>query len=207
MAEFDLRTVATNTRAVYERHAARFDAERPKRLHEKAWLDRFAALLPSGGRILDLGCGAGDPIAAYFGAAGFAVTGVDFAEAMLEIARARYAGGDWRHGDMRTLELPERFDGIIGWDSFFHLTPDEQRETLRRIALHLAPGGALLLTVGPVAGEVVGHVGGDEVYHSSLDPEEYTAILAGHGIAIVRFVPEDPTCDLHTLLLAQHQLP
>ncbi len=199
--------IAARTREIYERNAARFDAERPKKLHERAWLDRFAALVRPGGKVLDLGCGAGAPIAAYFMAKGFAVTGADNAEAMLVIARARYPAGDWRQGDMRTLNLPERFDGIIGWDSFFHLTPEEQRETLRRIAEHLAPGGALLLTVGPSAGEVVGHVGDDEVYHSSLSPEEYAAILAEQGIEIVQFVPEDPDCDMHTLLLGRRQLP
>jgi SAM-dependent methyltransferase len=203
VSDGDLRALAARTRQTYEKHAARFDAERPKRLHEKAWLDRFAALLPSDGAILDLGCGAGDPIAAYFTAAGFTVTGVDVAEAMIALAKARFPAGDWRHGDMRTLALDEQFDGIIAWNSFFHLTPEEQHEALTRIAAHLAPGGALLLTVGPAAGEVVGHVGGDEVYHSSLNPEEYAAILERHGISVVQFVAEDPECGLQTVLLAQ----
>ncbi len=198
----DLWRLAAATQTVYERNAARFDAERPKRLHERVWLDRFRELLPEGGTILDAGCGAGEPIAAYFRQCGYRVTGVDFSRAMLDLVNERFPDGDWRYADMRRLDLPDRFDGIIGWNSFFHLTQAEQRTTLPRFAAHLSPGGALMLTVGDRAGEVTGHVGDDRVYHSSLAREEYTAILDGLGLDIVRFTVEDPDCDHHTILLA-----
>lgn len=199
----DLRALAAATRDVYERNAARFAAERSKSLQERAWLDRFLALLPDGGTILDLGCGSGEPIAEYFLRRGYPVTGADFSHAMLGLARQRRPNGNWHQTDMRELDLPERFDGIIAWDSFFHLRPDEQRATLPRIARHLAPGGALLLTVGPVAGEVVGKVGADRVYHASLSPEEYGDILDDLGVDVVDFDPEDPDCSGHTVLLAR----
>lgn len=195
--------LAASTRDVYARHAARFDAERPRHLHERVWLERFAALLPEAGAVLDLGCGAGEPIAGWLIQSGFRVTGVDIAEPMLAIARRRYPDGDWRQADMRSLDLASRFNGIIGWDSFFHLRPDEQRTTLHRLANHLLPRGALMLTVGPEAGEVTGTVADEPVYHSSLAPEAYKAILADAGLDIVQFVKEDPNCDLHTILLAQ----
>lgn len=199
----DLSQLALNTQAVYERQARRFDAERAKGLHERIWLDRFTAGRASGARILDLGCGAGEPIAAYLIAHGFRVTGLDASRAMLEIARQRWPDGDWRLGDMRTLDLPERFDGILGWNSFFHLTRDEQRATLPRLARHLAPSGVLLLTVGPEDSEVGGHVGGEPIYHASLAPSEYRRLLAEHGLTVTRFVAEDPDCDCQTVLLAR----
>ena len=50
---------------------------------------------------------------------------------------------------MRTLDLGRRFGGIVAWDSFFHLTRDEQRAVVpglrpppparRRAPLHLRP--------------------------------------------------------------------
>ncbi|WP_417424522.1 class I SAM-dependent methyltransferase [Hoeflea sp.] len=199
----DLKLLATRTRDVYERNAVRFDAERSKRLHEKPWLDRFAALLPAAAAILDAGCGAGDPIAAYFTGKGFRVTGIDQARAMIALARARYPDGEWLVADMRDIELDRRFDGIIGWNSFFHLTQDEQGTTLARMAAHLNPGGALMLTVGPDSGEVAGHVGDDDVYHSSLSPRQYQDILEKLQLRIVDFVKEDPDCALQTVLLAQ----
>ncbi len=94
--------------SVYDRHAQAYDKARGRSLFEARWLARFAACLPQGGRVLDLGCGAGEPIARWFMAEGFAVTGVDFSAPMLDIARARWPNGDWRQADMRSLDLPLR---------------------------------------------------------------------------------------------------
>ena len=101
MTDDDLSRLASRTQAVYERNAQRFDAERPKGLHERLWLDRFLDGLPPGGKILDLGCGAGIPIAAYFIGKGFAVTGLDASAAMIRLAKNVMPDGDWREGDMR----------------------------------------------------------------------------------------------------------
>ena len=50
---------------LYERHADAWVHARLMEgtLYEKSWLDRFCALLPDAGKILDCGCGAGEPIA------------------------------------------------------------------------------------------------------------------------------------------------
>ena len=197
--------LAARTREVYERRAALFDAERARDLHERAWLDRFLEGVEPGRRVLDLGCGTGDPMAAHMSARGLRVVGLDASRPMLEIARRRYPEGDWREGDMRALDLPERFDAVLAWDSFFHLTPAEQRRVLPRIAAHMTEGAPLMLTVGPRAGEVVGHVGGEPVYHASLDLEEYRRILGGLSLEVDAFVPEDPSCGHHTVLLARRR--
>ena len=102
--------------------------------------------------------------------------------------------------DMRELAFDNKFDGIIAWDSFFHLKPDEQRSTLQRFIQHLRPGGALLLTVGDEAGEVLGTVEGEAVYHSSLSPEEYKRILSSAGFKNVEMVLRDEICDRSVLL-------
>jgi len=198
-----LTRLAATTQAVYERQAVRFDRERPKRLLERAWLDRVLELVTPGGLILDLGCGTGDPISGYILSRGFRVIGVDASHAMLAIARERFPDGDWRHGDMRELDVPERFEGIIGWDSFFHLTRDAQRGVIPKLVAHLAPDGVLMLTIGTHDGEVMGHVGGEPIYHSSLEPGEYRQILGELGLAVVAFVMEDPDCDFHSVLLAR----
>ncbi|NBD29259.1 MAG: methyltransferase domain-containing protein [Alphaproteobacteria bacterium] len=190
---------------VYERQAAVYDAQRSRVLSEARWLARFAAVLPQGGRVLDLGCGAGDPIARWFMAEGFRVTGVDFSDAMLDIANARWPDGDWRQSDMRRLDLDDRFDGIVAWDSFFHLTPADQRGTLARMAAHLAPGGSILVTVGPRAGEATGAVGGEPVYHASLSPADYATCLQSNGMRLTGFLAEDPETDRHSVLMARKE--
>ena len=195
--------IEKQTLDVYRRNATAFDQQRHKGLHEKAWLERFAAHLPPGGSVLDVGCGAAEPIAQYFIEAGFQVTGLDFSEPMIELARARYPENDWICSDMREFDLQRRFDGIIAWNSFFHLTQHDQRGVLDRFIGHLASNGVLMITVGPEAGEVLGHVNGEEVYHASLAPDEYTALLIQSGVEVVEFVFEDETCDFQTVLLAK----
>lgn len=197
------QTDPNNTQDVYDRKAEAYDRSRSRSFFEARWLTRFGDALPRGSRVLDLGCGAGEPVAAWLIAEGFQLTGTDFSESMLTIARSRWPDGDWRTADMRTLAFPELFDGIIAWNSFFHLTPDEQRHTLPRMADHLAPGGRLLVTVGPEAGEASGEVDGETVYHASLSPAEYASLLEQNGLLLTAFAAEDPGCENHTILMAK----
>lgn len=201
MEDPELASLAARTSEIYQRNALRFDAERTKVLHERVWLDRWLARVPRGASLLDLGCGTGDPIAGFLLERGYRVTGLDAAEAMLAVARRHLPAGRWVHGDMRTLDLDQRFDGILGWNSFFHLTQIEQRAVLPRLAKHLAPGGALMLSVGPAAGEVVGQVAGEAVYHASLAPSEYLQILERCGLCLDAFVVADQDCEGQTVLL------
>ncbi|MFW2542183.1 class I SAM-dependent DNA methyltransferase [Primorskyibacter sp. 2E107] len=195
--------LSETTRATYDREASAFDAQRGKTLFERGWLDRALRNVPPGGPVLDLGCGAGEPIGRYIAQQGFALTGADFSHSMLEIFAGRFPQAEARMADMRVLDLGRTFDAIIGWDSFFHLTQDEQRAALPRIAAHLNPGGRLLLTVGPEAGEVLGHVNGALVYHASLAPSDYEAILSRAGLATEAFAPDDAETHGHSLLLAR----
>ena len=195
---------ATRTRAVYDRHAAAFARHRDTGAKAEAeWLGRLTSALGQGDRILDVGCGTGRPVAAWLASKGFLVTGLDFSPQMLVRARLSAPGGDWRLGDMRTLDLPDRFAAVIAWGSLFHLTPQEQRDTLPRLARHVLPGGRLLLTVGPEAGETTGLVYGDQVYHASLAPSEYSAILQKEGLKVLAYVASDPTAGGHSILLAE----
>ena len=75
---------------LYERHARAFDGIRSKHLFEKPWLDRFVAILPRGASVLDVGCGAGEPMAAELIGRGLAVTGVDSSETLIGLCRERF---------------------------------------------------------------------------------------------------------------------
>ncbi|MBO9411946.1 MULTISPECIES: class I SAM-dependent methyltransferase [Ruegeria] len=192
-----------DTHAVYERQATEYDKRRSKALFEARWLARFTASLKPGDHVLDLGCGTGDPIARWFMAEGFDVTGVDFSKAMLAIARDRWPDGDWLHSDMRDFDLGRQFDGIIAWNSFFHLTAAEQKACIARMARHLRSGGMLMLTVGPRAGEASGTVGAEMVYHASLSPAGYAGCLEDNGLQMTGFLAEDPETQSHTVLMAR----
>jgi len=205
MTDLEALADTARTREIYERHAEAFDRHRHRHLIERPWLDRALALAPPGTPALDLGCGAGEPIARYLHETGRELVGIDLAENMLSIARQRLASATFVRMDMQRLELDRTFGLIVAWDSFFHLTPNAQRATLPRMVAHLAPGGALLFTCGHQAGEVTGTVEGDTVYHASLDPVAYRTLLAEHGVDVVDFVAEDPDCDHHSIVLAQRR--
>lgn len=194
--------IRNSHQTVYEANARRWDSERSRSLFEKPWLDRLLAHIPAGAAVLDLGCGTGEPIARYLIERGCAVTGIDFSAAMLSFARSRFPEVRWIEADIRDLQLAERFSGIVAWDSFFHLNRDEQREIIPRLAQHLLPGGAMLLTVGPDDGEALGQVGDGPVYHASLSPTEYASRLALVGLTVESFVANDPDCAGHSVLFA-----
>ncbi len=189
--------------ALYQRHAAVWDKERGRALFERPWLERFRAALPSDRSVLDLGCGAGEPLARYLIEHGHTVTGVDSSPALIETARTRFPKERWMTADMRSVSLGERFGGILAWDSFFHLTPDDQRAMFPVFAAHAAPGAALMFTSGPKFGEAIGSYQGDALYHASLDSDEYRALLAAQGFRVLEHVIEDPACGGHTIWLAQ----
>jgi SAM-dependent methyltransferase len=188
---------------LYDRHAERWDRERWRNLFERPWLDRFLTLLPRSGAILDLGCGSGEPIARYFIEAGYKLTGVDSSPAMIRLCASRFPDETWIAADMRTCSLDRWFDGIVAWDSFFHLRQDDQRRVFGIFRKHAAPNAALMFTSGPREGEAIGTYQGEPLYHASLDPEEYRVLLDEQGYEVVSHVSEDPRCGGRTIWLAR----
>ena len=123
----------------YERHACDWDADRNRCIdpwNDKPWHDRFIAALPAGATVLDLGCGSGCPVAKHMAEHGLHVTGIDSSPTLISLCRERLPDHEWLVGDMRLLQLRRRFDGILAWDSFFHLTPDDQRWMFDVFARH-----------------------------------------------------------------------
>jgi SAM-dependent methyltransferase len=189
---------------LYQRKAQDWIESRARSgLFEKPWLDRFRALLPPAGPVLDLGCGSAEPMARYLIELGHAVAGVDSSPAMIDACRRHFPGQEWLVADMRKLSLQRQFSGILAWDSFFHLCHDDQRQMFPVFRAHAAPNAALMFTSGPADGEAIGSFGGEPLYHASLDAAEYRSLLDRNGFRVVAHVVEDPDCGGHTIWLAQ----
>lgn len=180
---------------LYEENAAAWDSLRgPDSSLERPWLERFAALLPPNGRVLDIGCGAGHPVARWLIERDFRVTGIDSSPSLIAICRARFPKAAWHVADTRRLALGERYDGLIAWHSLFHLAPDDQRSMFPRLAAHAEPGAILMFTSGWAEGVRIGEWQGEPLYHASLDPEEYRRLLADNGFELLDHKPRDPDC-------------
>jgi SAM-dependent methyltransferase len=190
--------------AHYERHAAHWDADR-RRLgwNDRTWHDRFAALLPEGASVLDLGCGGGAPVAGDLVARGIRMTGVDSSQHLIALCRERMPEQEWIVSDMRGFQLGRTVDGILAWDSFFHLAPDAQRAMFPMFQAHAHRDTILMFNTGPAAGEAVGSYRGDPLYHASLDHAEYRQLLGRHGFSTIDQVTEDPQAGGRTVWLAR----
>ena len=188
---------------LYETHARAFDRDRGRSLMEHAYLEEIVATLKPNARVMDLVCGAGEPIARFFIERGFDLTGVDAAPAMIAISKERFPDAKWVVADMRprpaaALRRRHRMGQLL------HLSRDEQRAMFAVFAKNVTPGGVLLFfTSGARDGEVSGHLYGNELYHASLAPDEYRTLLAASGFEVLRYREEDPECGGHTVWFAQ----
>jgi SAM-dependent methyltransferase len=194
---------ATKIGDLYERNARNWDKDRGRDLFEKGWLLDFLRRMPPRGSILDVGCGSAEPIARFFIEQGHPVTGADSSPSLIDICTQRFPTQNWIVADMRELNVDEEFNGIVAWDSLFHLSPEHQRGMFPIFRKHSAPNAALLFTSGPVGGEIIGEYRGEPLYHGSLDGIEYRELLDHNGFAVVSHVVEDITCGRHTIWLAQ----
>jgi len=89
-------------------------------------------------RVIDVGCGTGLAAAPLL-ASGFAVTGVDVSESMLEKARERMPDGRWELGDACDLPFaPKTFDIAISAQTFHWL---DRAKALAEMSRVLVPGG------------------------------------------------------------------
>jgi SAM-dependent methyltransferase len=153
---------------------------------EEAYLDTVLAACPTGGLVLDLGCGTGRPMAEAIVASGRRVLGVDQAEAMLAIARRRLPTEQWVLAAMETFEPPTGYRGALLWDSLFHLPRGEHEPILRRVLRGLPRGGRLMLTVGGSAHPAfTDTMFGQPFFYDSHTPEETEAILDRLGCRVL----------------------
>ena len=190
---------------LYERRAHEWVSDRSRQpvFIEQAWLDRFCALIKPRGTVLDLGCGPGNPMAAYLLAQGFDICGVDSSPTMISLAQGNFPEREWIVADMRALSLGRTVDGVMAWDSFFHLNYDDQRQMFPIFRAHAKPGAPLLFTSGTQHGEAIGRFRGEPLYHASLSPDEYRALFAENGFECVAEKMEDPECGLRSVWLAR----
>jgi predicted TPR repeat methyltransferase len=118
------------------------------------WL---AASLPSGARVLDLGCGTGVPTARQLVDAGLRVTGVDLSAGMLARARANVPEADFVQADVADLvrggpPAAADFEAVTAFFTLLMLPRAEIPTVLAAVRGLLAPSG--LLALGMVEADV-----------------------------------------------------
>lgn len=107
------------------------------------------AHVPMPGRIVELGCGAGNYVI-WFAKAGHATTGVDISENALEIAKRSAvrsgAACEFILADV-TRDLPKidaAFDFAYDWELLHHVFPEDREGYVAGVVRLLKPGGKYL---------------------------------------------------------------
>jgi len=168
------------------------------------YVDKVLEGLQPRARILDLGCGTGNPIARYIAKKGFRVTGVDQSEKMLEIAKKAVPEAEFINGDMISAQLADGFGAAIAWDSIFHVERKHHSGIYHKLAQSLEPGGRLLLSVGAsgadgFASEMFGHT----FFYSGHEPEIARELLEAEGFEIEIWEIDDPSSRGHIAVIAR----
>jgi 2-polyprenyl-3-methyl-5-hydroxy-6-metoxy-1,4-benzoquinol methylase len=143
--------------------------------------------LPRYAQILDVGCGTGYPIAHYLVEKGHRVTGIDSSANMIaESVALSLSKASFIHIDFFDYDPDVKFDGIICWDSLFHMPRDKQPLIYQKLSSCLADQGLLLFTHGDQSGEHMGTMMGQSFYYSALDLETLTVVLEGNDLQIIK---------------------
>lgn len=113
----------------------------------KAGTDNFISLLPPKSKVLDVGCGSGVK-SGYFLAKGFKVTGIDFAEKLIEIAKRENPTGEFRVMDMReAAKLGATYSAVFAQASLLHIPKADFADVLRTLIGLLSKNGLLYIAV------------------------------------------------------------
>jgi len=169
----------------YNSCAAEYDKSRRREAGPELTL--LTNRLRDGAAVLDIGCGAGVPIARTL-VQRFAVTCVDFSGEMISRARVNVPQATFILGDIMSAELPpSHFDAAVAFYSIFHLPREEHPELLRRIYGWLKPGGYLLATLSYLneAPYTEDDYMGVTMYWSNYGLEDYKKIIEEVGFTLL----------------------
>jgi cyclopropane fatty-acyl-phospholipid synthase-like methyltransferase len=159
-----------------------------------AKLAALIAKLPERATVLDLGCGAGEPVAREFVTHGFRVTGVDVSLGQIERARGNVPEATFIHTDMTSVQFPaETFDAVSAFYSITHVPRNEHAALVQRIATWLRPSGLFVASFGSSEGDWLGEWLGIPMFFSHHDPEETKRLIHDAGLRLeqVELVEQD----------------
>jgi SAM-dependent methyltransferase len=171
----------------YDRMASRYLAShRPGGARERC-LDRLLSLVADASDVLELGCGAGEPVTRRL-TERHRVTAVDVSGEQLRLAAERAPGASFLQASMLDVAFePASFDAVAAFYAITHVPRQRHADLLARIAVWLRPQGWLLLSMGAAdnPGEVEDDWLGVPMYFSHFDAVTNQALVQRAGFELV----------------------
>ena len=143
-------------------------------------------------RVLELGCGGGQPVTQKLVNNGASVTAVDLSAEQIKLAVKNVPkGAQFVNASMTKLSFPETtFEAVVAMYCIFHLTLDDQKSMMDKAYAWLKPGGCLLINFADTktqeAGQWLQWLGGTS-FIASAASEGSREMVKAAGFAIVKY--------------------
>jgi SAM-dependent methyltransferase len=188
--------------------ANRYLSDRKRDSEDVRLLDGLIERLPANAEVLDAGCGAGIPVTLKL-SEHFHVTGVDFSEAQIQLAKRNVPPAKFLCEDLTNLDFSANtFDGITSYYAIIHVPREGHQSLLANFHRMLKPGGFALLCLGAeqLIDDIEEDFYGARMYWSHFDRDTYLRMLTELSFQIIwsRLVA-DESCEgaKHLFVLAQ----
>lgn len=134
----------------YDEIAETYLGERSPSSEEQQALSSFLDELAPASRLLDAGCGGGEPVLQSLTAASHDVVGVDLSGEQLGVAASKAPAAKLLRGDMTRLPVADgSVDAVLAFHSLIHVPADEHQAVIDEFSRVLRTGGRLLVSEGP----------------------------------------------------------
>ena len=171
----------------YDAIAERYLTDRKRDSEDVRLLGELVRRLPAGARVLDAGCGAGIPVTRILSKT-FVVTGVDFSESQIELAKRNVPDATFLCRDMTALDFAdETFDAVCSYYAIIHIPRQEHFQLLMDFQRMLRPGGLALLCLGMenLVDDIEEDYLGAPMYWSHYDSVTYLSMLEECNFQII----------------------
>ena len=170
------------------------------------YVDKFLSLLsiksnhPDTKSLLDIGCGTGLPLTKHLVSFGEEVTGIDISTEMIKKSRINNPNATFIKEDISTYKIDRKFDGILAWDSLFHIPLEKQGKIIIKLIGLLKKNGVFMFTTGGEYGEFLSEMFGQTFYYSSLSEDRYIKIILQGNCEVIINEIDDPTSHGHRVI-------
>jgi SAM-dependent methyltransferase len=150
------------------------------------YLSRILEEVDAGSRVLDLGCGPGEPLLRTLSGR-YCAVGCDLSAVQLGLARERCPATPLVQADLGRLPFREgSFDAVVALFVLLHVPADDQPAVIGRMASALRPGGRLYLSTGTGGGPGGVEQGwlGVPMYFGGVDAATTEHLVRRAGLAV-----------------------